>query len=151
MPPNLDKEIISNAINKYINASNMPLCELYVHMTDLPALVTYASVMSRETVPLKNASFCALKIMVTGIMNTNITAPNTERIWTSLVPSLTWIVIKIIKSTGAAFQSPLADLTRHLGCMSDKNNPNLRMKVCMRETATVPEKYYSIWWYVSVI
>ncbi len=52
-------------------------------MTDVPATVTYTSVVSRETVciALTIASLNALKVMTADIMNAFITAPNKEKIW----------------------------------------------------------------------
>ena len=58
------------------------------HMTDVPATVTYASVVSRETVriALTIASLNALSVMAADILNAYITAPNKEKIWTLLGP-----------------------------------------------------------------
>ncbi len=47
-------------------------------MTDVPSTVTYASVVSRETVyiALTMTTLNALKVMTADIMNAYITAPN---------------------------------------------------------------------------
>ncbi len=57
-------------------------------MTDVPPTITYASVVSCETVciALTMAALNALKVMVADIMNAYITAPNKEKIWTLLGP-----------------------------------------------------------------
>ncbi len=57
-------------------------------MTDMPATITYASVVSRETVhiTLTMAALNALKVMTADIMNAYITDPNKEKIWTLFGP-----------------------------------------------------------------
>ncbi len=56
------------------------------HMTDMPATITYASVVSRETVhiTLTMAALNALKVMTAYIINAYITVPNKEKKWTLL-------------------------------------------------------------------
>ncbi len=51
------------------------------HMTDVPPIVTYASVVSPETVriALTMAALNALKVMAADIINAYITAPNKEK------------------------------------------------------------------------
>ncbi|KAL7461107.1 hypothetical protein ACHAXS_003421, partial [Conticribra weissflogii] len=123
-------------------------------MTDVPPTITYASVVSRETVriALTMAALNALKVMAADIMNAYITAPNKEKIWTLLGPEFgkdkgrKAIVVRALyglKSAGAAFRSHLADCMRQLGYESNKADPDLWMKVCTRQTEHGPEKYYS--------
>ncbi len=54
------------------------------HMTDTPALSTYANVVSREPlhIELMITALNTLKLMVVDIMNANIIAPIKEKIWT---------------------------------------------------------------------
>ena len=58
------------------------------HVTKPPATVTYASIVSRETVriALTLAALNDLEVKVGDIMNAYITAPVTEKIWTVLGP-----------------------------------------------------------------
>ncbi len=52
------------------------------HMANVPPIVTYVSVVLRETVciALTMAALNALKVLAADIMNTYITAPNKEKI-----------------------------------------------------------------------
>ena len=56
------------------------------HMTNVPAIYTYASVVKRETVriALTLAALNSLEVMAADIMNAYITAPCKEKIWTTL-------------------------------------------------------------------
>ncbi|KAL7447687.1 hypothetical protein ACHAXS_000070, partial [Conticribra weissflogii] len=109
------------------------------HMTDVPPTVTYASVVSCEmvSIALTMTALNALKVIAADIMNTYITAPNKEKIWTLLGPKFgkdigcKAIVVRALyglKSAGAAFRSHLADCMRQLGYESNKADPDLWMK-----------------------
>ena len=56
------------------------------HMTKAPAAVTYASVVSRESVriALTVAALNEIEVKCGDVMNAYITAPCTERVWTTL-------------------------------------------------------------------
>ena len=56
------------------------------HMTDAPVTITYASVVSKETVriALTLAALNALEVKAADIMNAYVTAPNKEKVWTIL-------------------------------------------------------------------
>jgi hypothetical protein len=56
------------------------------HVTDLPAIITYASVLSRELVriALLIAALNDLDVLGADISNAYLTAPNSERVWTVL-------------------------------------------------------------------
>ncbi len=58
------------------------------HLTKAPATITYASVVSRETVclALTVASLNDLEVKVGNILNAYITAPVKEKVWTILGP-----------------------------------------------------------------
>ncbi len=58
------------------------------HLTQAPATVTYASVVSRETVrlALTFASLNDLEVKVGDVLNAYITAPVKEKVWTILGP-----------------------------------------------------------------
>ena len=58
------------------------------HMTYAPAIMTYASVVSRETVhiALTVAALNDLEVKTSDIQNADLTAPCKEKIWTTLGP-----------------------------------------------------------------
>jgi hypothetical protein len=58
------------------------------HVTGAPAAMTYASVISRETVriALTIAALNSLSVTTRDVMNAYITAPITEKVWTVLGP-----------------------------------------------------------------
>ena len=58
------------------------------HMTKAPPTITYASVVSRETVclALTIASLNDLEVKVGDVLNAYITASITEKVWTILGP-----------------------------------------------------------------
>ena len=84
------------------------------HITKAPATITYASVVSRETVriALLMAALNDLNVKVGDVLNAYITAPITEKVWTVLGPefgtdtSKSAIIVRALyglKSAGAAF------------------------------------------------
>ena len=86
------------------------------HMTDTPASITYASVVSRESVrlALMLAALNALELKCGNVMNAYITAPITEKVWTILGTEFgdeqgkKVIIVRALyglKSAGAAFRS----------------------------------------------
>jgi hypothetical protein len=58
------------------------------HLTKAPATITYASVVSRETVhlTLTFVSLNDLEVKVGDVLNAYITAPVKEKVWTILGP-----------------------------------------------------------------
>ncbi len=58
------------------------------HQTKAPATITYASVVSRETVrlALTFASLNDLKVKLGDVLNAYITTPVKEKVWTILGP-----------------------------------------------------------------
>ncbi len=58
------------------------------HLTEAPVTITYAGVVSRETVrlALTFASLNDLKVKVGNVLNAYITAPVKEKVWTILGP-----------------------------------------------------------------
>ena len=103
------------------------------HMTEPPKTITYASVVSRETVriALMMAALNALEVKASDIQNAYLTAPNAEKIWTTLgvewgpycgKKALITRALYGLKSAGASFRNHLADCMSHLGykpCMAD--------------------------------
>ncbi len=84
------------------------------HLTKAPATITYASVVSRETVrlALTFTSLNDLKVKVGNVLNAYITAPVKKKVWTILGPKFgldsgkSAIIVRALyglKSTGAAF------------------------------------------------
>ncbi len=90
------------------------------HMTCAPTIMTYASVVSRETVhiALTLAALNDLKVKAADILNAYISAPIKEKVWCALGPEFglntgksAFIVRALcgLKSAGAAFHAHLAD------------------------------------------
>jgi hypothetical protein len=84
------------------------------HLTQAPATITYASVVSHETVllALTFASLNDLEVKVGNVLNTYITAPVMEKVWTILGPGFghdsgkSAVIVRALyglKSAGAAF------------------------------------------------
>jgi hypothetical protein len=84
------------------------------HRTKAPATITYASVVSCETVSLALtiASLNDLEVKVGDVLNACITAPVKEKVWTILGPEFgndtgrSAIIVRALyglKSAGAAF------------------------------------------------
>ena len=90
------------------------------HLTEAPAAMTYASVVSRETVciALTIAALNSLVVKTGDVMNAYITAPVTEKVWTILGPKfgdaecgLHAVIVQALyclKSAGAAFRAHLS-------------------------------------------
>ena len=88
-------------------------------MTEAPPTITYASVVSRETVrlALTIAALNDLEVKVGDVLNAYITAPITKKVYTILGPEFgpdsgkTAIIVRALyglKSAGAAFCAHLA-------------------------------------------
>ncbi len=99
------------------------------HLTQASATITYASVVSCETVrlALTFASLSDLEVKVGDVLNTYITAPVMEKVWTILGPkfghdsSKSAVIVRALyglKSAGAAFQAHLASFMRQMGYTS---------------------------------
>jgi hypothetical protein len=84
------------------------------HRTEAPATITYASVVSRETVhlALTIAALNDLEVKVGDVLNAYITAPVKEKVWTVLGPEFgpdagrSAIIVRALyglKSAGSAF------------------------------------------------
>ena len=121
------------------------------HMTKAPATLTYASVVSRETVriALLAAALNDVDLWAADVMNAYITAPCREKIWTTLGPE--WgedqgkkaIVVRALyglKSSGAAFREHLGRFMSDMGYKPCKADPDLWMK---EQTNKAGTDYYS--------
>jgi hypothetical protein len=122
------------------------------HMTKAPATITYASVVSRETVciALLMAALNDLDVKVGDVLNAYITAPITEKVWTVLGPefgidaSKSAIIMHTLyglKSAGAVFCVHLASFMRQMGYISCKADPNLWYKAETRPADSF--RYYA--------
>ena len=96
------------------------------HMTTEPAAVTYASVVSRETVciALTLVALNDLEVKCGDVLNAYITAPVKEKIWTYLGPehgndedkkAIIARALYGLKSSGAAFRAHLCECMAALG------------------------------------
>ncbi len=121
------------------------------HLTQAPATITYASVVSRETVhlTLTFASLNDLKVKVGDVLNTYITAPVMEKVWTILGSKFghdsgkNAVIVRALyglKSAGAAFQAHLASFMHQMGYTSCKADPDLWLKAVTRPEDNV--RYY---------
>ena len=121
-------------------------------MTGAPATITYASVVSRETVrlALTVAALNDLEVKVGDVLNAYITAPVKEKVWTVLGPEFgpdagrRAIIVRALyglKSAGAAFRAHLASFMRQMGYTSCKADPDLWMKAVTRPDDNV--RYYA--------
>ena len=114
------------------------------HMTgDVPPTLTYASVVSRDTVriALTMAALNDLSVKTADIQNAYIKAPCTEKVYTTLGEEFgedagkEAIIVRALyglKSSGAAFRNHLAECMRHLGYMPCEADPDLWMKPAAR-------------------
>jgi hypothetical protein len=108
-------------------------------MTKAPATITYASVVSRETVciALLMAALSDLNVKVGDVLNAYITAPITKNVWTVLGPEFSMnagksaIIVRTLyglKSAGAAFRAQLTSFMHQMGYTSCKADPDLWFK-----------------------
>jgi hypothetical protein len=105
------------------------------HTTDTPHAMTYASLVSRESVriDLTLAALNDLNVKMADIENAYLTASITEEIWTVLGPEFgddsvnRALIVRALyglKSAGAAFRNHLAECMKHLGwepCRADRD------------------------------
>ena len=122
------------------------------NMTEAPKTLTYASVVSRESVriALTLAALNDLEVKSADIKNAYLTAPVTEKIWTILGPEFgedagkKAIIVRALyglKSAGAAFRNHLADCMDTLGYKSCLADQDLWYKPEIRPSDN--HKYYS--------
>ena len=99
------------------------------HKTEAPPTITYASVVSSETVrlALTIAALNDLEVKVGDVLNAYITAPITEKVWTIIGPEFgpkagkSALIVRALcglKSAGAAFCAHLASFMRQMGYTS---------------------------------
>ncbi len=114
------------------------------HMTKFPATFTYSSDIMHETVHITQmlAALNLLKVMAAHIMNSYITVPCKEKIWTTLGSEfgkdkgkkaiIVW-ALHGLKSADQAFCGHLADCMRSFGYKSYLADPDLWYKACTQK------------------
>jgi hypothetical protein len=106
------------------------------HKTKASATITYASVVSRETVriALMLAALNDLQVKAGDVLNAYITAPVKEKVWTILGPEFGNdagkgpVIVRALyglKSAGAAFCTHLASFMHQMGYTSCKADPDI--------------------------
>jgi len=109
------------------------------HMVDTPPHLTFASVVSRETVriALTIAALHDLEVKVSDIQNAYLTAPCAEKIWTKLGPEFgadagkRAIIVRALYglgSSGMSFTAHLASCMKHMGYQPCRADPDLWLK-----------------------
>jgi hypothetical protein len=121
------------------------------HTTEAPAAITYASVVSRESVRLGLliAGLNGLSILSADIQNAYLTSPCQEKIYTVLGPefgphrkgrrSLVVRALYGLKSAGASFRNHLASCLSHLGYESSRGDPDVWLRPAVKDNK---EEYY---------
>ena len=109
------------------------------HITEVPRTLTYASIVSRETVriTLTIAALNDLEVKTADVQNTFLTVPCSELIHTTLGPEFGEDQVKMavivralygLTSAGASFRNHLTDFMHHLGYHSCLADPDLWKK-----------------------
>ena len=109
------------------------------HQTVTPAALTYASVVSRDSVRicLTIAALNGLKVLACDIQNAYLTAMCREKIWTIAGPEFGSDAGKImlitkalygLKSSGAAFRALLSEVIWDLGYRPSRADPDVYMR-----------------------
>jgi hypothetical protein len=109
------------------------------HLTDLPAMLTYASVVSRDSVriALTIAALNDLEVKASNVQGAYLNAPCREKIAAILGPefgehqgkkAIITRALYGLKSSGAAYRAHIADCMRHLGWTLCRADPDVWMK-----------------------
>jgi hypothetical protein len=114
------------------------------HVTDTPSVLTYASVVTRESVriALLIAALNDMSVLGADILNAYLNAPTTEKIWTVL--GAEWgsdagkhaIIVRALyglKSSGAAWSNHLASYLRSLSFTSCLADPDVWIREAKRD------------------
>jgi hypothetical protein len=126
------------------------------HTTDTPHSMTYASVVSRESVriALNLAALNDLDVKMADIENAYLTAPITEKVWTVLDPEFgddagkRALIVRALyglKSAGAALMNNLAECMKHLVWHPCRADRDLWMKA-----ETSPDDGVLYWAYILI-
>ena len=109
------------------------------HTTETPAALTYASVVSRDSVriALTIAALNDLKVLACDIQNAYLTAQCREKIWTRAGPEFgsdqgkIMIIVRALyglRSSGAAFRALLAETLFNMGYKPSLADPDVYMR-----------------------
>jgi hypothetical protein len=123
------------------------------HMTSAPMIMTYASMVSPETIriALTLAALNDLEVKAADILNAYISAPIKEKVWCALGPefgsgagksAIIFHTLYGLKSAGAAFHAHLADCMQHLGYMTCPANLDLWYKEVTRPVTGISYYFY---------
>ena len=124
------------------------------HRTETPAVMTYASVVARDTVriALTIAALNDLEVKASDVQNAYLTAPCEEKIWTRLGPEFgpdqgkRAVIVRALyglKAAGTTFGRHISDCMRHLGYKPCRADPDLWMKPMVR-----PDDGFRYWAYI---
>jgi Reverse transcriptase (RNA-dependent DNA polymerase) len=113
------------------------------HTTEVPSTLTYASVVSRDSVriALTIAALNGLQVLACDIQNAYLTADCREKIWTRAGPEFgseagTVFLIKKalygLKSAGAAFRALLAETLHDIGYTPTKADPDVWLRPAVK-------------------
>ena len=113
------------------------------HTTEVPSTLTYASVVSRDSVRIAMtiAALNDLKVMACDIQNAYLTADCREKIWTRAGPEFgseegtVFLVKKALyglKSAGAAFRALLAETLYDIGYVPTKADPDVWLRPAVK-------------------
>ena len=113
------------------------------HMVDTPSFLTYASVVSRDTVriALLIAALHDLDVKSADVQNAYLTAPTTEKVWTKCGPEFgpdagkRALIVRALyglKGSGASYRNHISKCMTHLGYEPCKADPDLWMKKMTR-------------------
>jgi hypothetical protein len=122
------------------------------HLTEAPATIIYASVVSHETVhlALTFASLNDLEVKVGDVLNAYITTPVKEKVWTIHGPEFgldsgkSAVIVRALyglKKAGAAFWAHLASFMCQMGYTSCNADPDMWLKAVTRPEDNV--RYYA--------
>ena len=123
------------------------------HMTDAPAVMTYASIISQETIciALTVVALNDLEVKTSDIQNAYLTAPCEEKIWSTLGPAFgpdkgkRMLIVRALyglSSAGASFGRHLTDCMHALGYELCKTDADLWYKPMTRPDDNVPYYVY---------
>ena len=113
------------------------------HMIEALVSITYLSLVSRDgvRVALTIAFLLDLEVKADDIMNSYLTAPNSDKTWTVMGPEFVEdagkkaLIVRALygkKSSGASFRNHILDCLRHLGYTSCKADADIWMKESVR-------------------
>jgi hypothetical protein len=124
------------------------------HMVDTPPFLTYASVVSRDTVrvALTMAALHDLEVKTADVQNAYLTAPTTEKVWTICGPEFgpdagkKAVIVRALyglKGSGASYRNHISNCMKHLGYDSCVADPDLWMMPRTREDDSF--EYWYTW------